>query len=228
MYTTSGGKPVSCLTDNLDGSIALRLLGGVVQGQREERWVTLVEPTAREFAVLRTLIDEADKYVNAQCVAPEPPAILPEQTAEGLAETLRLRREYDRAAREWREKRGDLLKTLPTAENPKAAPYARCVIEVVKTLNGENVEFDVLPVEVFEPLACSALLEVWEAPLGGRVDPPAEGTATAVQAIVDAIRDQSPEPAPEDRTDGTEPDSPATEPSSPLGTEPSTRSLQPT
>ncbi len=213
MFTTSGGQTVSCITDNADGTITLRLLGPVevVDGKptRTSREVLLLEPTAREYAQLRERIVTVDRQVRDMFPAPEPPTVTPDTPeAEARAAVLA----YQEAAQAAMIARRDYVKGEDTS------PYGACVIEVARRLGGVDITLDDLPAEALEVRTCTALLEVWEAPLGGPVVPPA--MAALVEAAT-ATADPEPEPEPESTSD-TAPDSPATEASSPPGTEPST------
>jgi hypothetical protein len=204
---------VSCLTDNSDGTITLRLVGAVERGEdgkprRATREVLLLEPTALEYAQLRTKITACDAALRQQFPAPEAPTITEDMTQD---EANRLRREFQSEFNEWARARKSWTHGLDSA------PYANCVIEAVKVLSGESVTLADLPVEAFDLACCAALLETWEAPLGGPAVLPQ--MADLVAAAI---------PAPEPPTEPTAADSPDTDESSLPTTEPATQSLPPT
>lgn len=210
--TTSGGTPVVCLTENDDGTISVRLHPRSTAGS--DGHVVLEEPTATEYATLRTQIVGLDDEINQKF----PPladvnAVLGDLDPTSAA-GLTVLTEYQRTVNEWVKDRRDYLRALETA------PYARQVIIIIEKLAGVTVTLDDLTAEVFNPLVCGALLEAWERPLDGR----ASRAAKAATPEPDPELVPAPAPAP---TVDTAPASPELEPSSPPGTEPSTPSPLP-
>lgn len=219
MFTTAGGQTVSCVTDNNDGSISLRLLGPIVvdgdgKRRRETREVVLVEPTAREYAELRQMIVEVDKARNESWPYPPPPMM--DGLDEAAARIAAI--DYQRAIAEVNAVRRDY-----SVGADGTFPYALCVIEAAKRLGDATITVDDLPQEALEVRVCAALLEVWEAPLGGPVVP--EGLKELLDGRAAALAPSSPEPQ---SPSSTAADSPDGEESSPPGTEPSTPSAPPT
>lgn len=203
--TTPNGTIVSCLTDNEDGTITLRIhRRSKVNGGKP---VLLDEPTAREYAELRTKMRDADRLLDGKFPIPTAP-VVPDGATEG--ETILLLMQHNAAVAECNQQRRDLIR------DPELAPYAPVVIEVVRRLADLDITLDDLVPEVFNSSTCGALLDLWEAPLGGPVVPPPNPTVdVAVPEPAMAVPDveEPPEPV------STEP-----EPSSPPGTAPSTRS----
>ncbi len=198
---------VSMLTAHDDGSITLRLhpKGSGV------RSVVLIEPTAREYGDLRKKMREADSLVEEKFPLPaapsvvDPPSDLPEGERDAALEVNRLRMvEYTEALGNYSRDRVDYLR------DPDQGPYAQVIIEVARVLGGREITLDDLPRgESDDDHACVALLETWEAPLGGpAATPPAPTAAPPIDA--------PPAPA-----------SPESAPSSPPGTEPASPSLPP-
>jgi len=200
----NGSTLVSMLTDNHDGTIDLRLHPGSSAGES----VRLREPTARQYAELRVLMRDTDQRTQEECPEPAAPEFDESMPALQLAELVRV---YENERDRWRQARRDLLL------DPDKAPYAQVLMNVIEVLGDRRVTLDDLPVEAFHVATCSALLEVWETPLGGRDDPvptpttPAGGGAARPVPLVLA-------------TDDTEAASPAPAESSPPGTEPATPS----
>jgi hypothetical protein len=216
MYTTGAGVSVSCLTDNNDGTITLRLAPARTSDPKVkvEREIVLAEPTGREYARLRTMIVNADRGMQERFPMPDPPTINEpdEPTEADKRAAQKAMQDYTREITKWRKDRKDYERD---EEHPV---YAACVIEAAKILAGQDLTLDDLTVDAFDITTCGALLELWEAPLGGPVVPP-NLLADAAEALA-AARD-----VPELPTAPTEPDSPESEPSSLPGTEPATQSL---
>lgn len=209
MFITENGTQVGCLTDRGDGDWELRLAPKRHEdGRREPRTIVLPEPNALEYARLRTRMVTIDREMTEMFPVPEPP-VIPDETDD--IEKARMAADYADAVGEYRRKRRDYQYGEDTA------PYANVLIEVIESLTGTALTLADLVPEAFQPIVCSALLQGWEAPLGGQVVPGASLPGLAAQdAPVPATEDPD-----ETETDRPAPDSPEPERSSPPGTEPS-------
>lgn len=205
MLTTQSGTKVGSLEDQGDGTVKLRLHPRSKLSESDGTLV-LEEPTARQYAELRDLMRAADRELDEKLPRPDPP-IVPAQLTQ--ADSARMLAEYTAALNKWNDERLDYMRN-PGGPGPgdQPGPYARAVLEACRLL-AKPVTIDDLTAEAFEWRTCRALLEVWEAPLGGRDDP---GTKESTPAAESA----PPEPS--------APDSPAPEPSLLPGTEPASPS----
>lgn len=198
MYVTSNGSKVSILTDNGDGTITVRL--------HDRSEVLLREPTAREYAVLRTRMREADKVIEGKYPEPEEPFFAAD---DDTVEAQRAVADYRKALTEYVRDRIEFIR------DPDEGPYLMAFLDAVNTLTdgARTITADDVNAEAFKITTCMALLEVWEAPLDGAAVAPSSPAATAVPA---EIPDAASPPA-----------SPESEESSPPGTEPASPSLPP-
>lgn len=225
MIVTSGGQTVSCLTDNSDGTVSVRLNPrsdkGTVAADGKGREVVLVEPSLREYAELRTLIVTTHEGIQAAYPAPVYPADVTEEDAKTPEGRQRLI-DYQQAVAKWTTDRNRAIKAIvDDAGNEVTPPYARCMIDVVDRLADVNLTLDDLVPEALQPRTLTGLLELWDAPLGG----PGDLTNNPVlRALAEATTPAPPTAAPES-VDPPAVDSPEPEPSSPLGTEHSPQSL---
>lgn len=167
--------------------------------------VNLREPTARQYAEFRVMMREADVLVRDKFVEPRPPVLTDDMAPDEVA---RMVGEYQEAAATWNHDRRDFLK------DPEHGPYALIVISVVERLGDRKVTLDDLTAEAFNVSTCSAMLGVWEAPLGGPAAPASPGPA-ATPTAAPSVPDASPVA------------STASEGSSPPGTDTATPSPQP-
>ena len=202
------GRVVSMLTDNRDGTVTVRL--SPRDGQ--ERSVRLREPNALEYAELRVAMVDIDRRLEDEFPIPLAPDV-PDGISNDEAGLIVQR--YADARTKYLNARNEAIK------DPEKAPYAFMMIEVIGRLNGETVVLADLPRgEPFSATPCSALLEVWEAPLDGPDD--RDENQPRVPAIVAPVPDSSVSPPA-----GTEPGSSEPEPSSLPTTEPASLSLPP-
>jgi hypothetical protein len=199
MLVTMNGTQVGCLTDVGDGSVRLRLHPRSRVGDANHD-LTLEEPTARDYAELRHLMREADHEIEAKFARPEMPELPDHLDAAAQA---RIIGEFNVELNAWADKVKDYMR------DPETAPYLRAIFETCRRL-AKAVEIDDLTAEAFLPTTCRALLEVWEAPLGGPVG--RAETPRLIETLEPAVPEASP------------PDSPEPEPSSPPGTEPASPS----
>jgi len=214
MFVSSNGQTVSCITDTNDGTVTVRLAPARTEHGREERSVTLQEPSLREYAELRTMIVEAHDAVRAAHPEPEPPGVTPDaaQTPDGQRALL----DYQQAVGAWTAARNKTIKSLTDDDgNERTPPYAGCVIAIVERLADQKVTVDDLVPEALFPRTCTALLEVWDAPLGGPGD---LASNPLLRALAEAGTPAQPTAAPPS-ADPPAPDSPAPAESSPPGTE---------
>lgn len=225
MIVTSGGQTVSCLTDNSDGTISVRLNPrsdkGTPTADGTGREVILHEPSLREYAELRTLIVDTHEAIQQQFVAPVYPAHITEEdakTADGRKTLL----DYQQAVAEWTTARNKAIKAIVDENgNEVTPPYAKCMIEIVDRLAQVKLTLDDLVPEALQPRTLTGLLEVWDAPLGG----PGDLTNNPVlRALAEATTPAPPTAAPASDVPPAA-GSPEPEQSSPLGTEHSPQSL---
>ena len=160
--TTRGGREVQTLRNNGDGTLGLRLHSKVIG---EERWLTLREPSAREYAEIRVLIRDVDDQVRDAVPIPAEPVITDDMTPEQTGQAVVT---FNEQVEAFQRDRKDML------FDPEKGPYALVICEVAKRLGGTpDLTFDDLLPEAFMVPTCSALLEVWEGPLGGPAVPDA-------------------------------------------------------
>jgi hypothetical protein len=201
---TSNETTVSMLTAEDDGTIRVRL----TRSAGNERHVTLREPNAIEYAELRMQMRAVDKMLAETCTPPEAPDI-----EDGAADRAARHAvtEYAKAVAKWQDDRLDLIR------DPEKPAYGVVFVEAIHRLGmdgAQDVGLEDLPPEALHVQACTALLETWEAPLGGPVVPPRPRPVLAVP-------DSAPQPSP---LPDTPADSPEPAESSPPGTDTSTRS----
>lgn len=156
---------VACLTLRDEQQIELRLRKKPDQPQRT---VLLWEPSAIEYARLRKAALAADEEL-AQAF-PRPPDPVDRLPDESDVDRAMRHGAYQRAMADWLDERHNYR----TDEDH--APYAKVLIEAVKTLSTESVTLDDLTAETFKAQPIQALLEVWETPLDGLVSPVVEET----------------------------------------------------
>lgn len=190
---------VECLTRLDEGRIELRL-----HSKRERRTIILPEPSAIEYARLRIQMMDADKTVNDKYPEPE----RPRDRIDGESDFDRAERftDYNGVVAQWLDDRSSFRL------DPDEAPYANALLAVIETLAEQTLTLGDLTPEAFKASTLQALLEVWEAPLGGPVSPPPAAT---------------PAPVTEDPGEPDELVSPESTPSSPPGGEPSPPSPPP-
>lgn len=226
MYELGNGQEVSCLTDHKDGTISLRLLGEVVPGPdgpvRTVREIRLLEPTAIEYAELRTMIIDADRITTEKF--PPPPAPAPPPPFDEMDEAERrvaVQRysaevaEYARIGSERVVERENFIRS------PETALYAQVVLRAAKMLGGQDIALAELPVDAMTSTACTGLLEIWETPLGGRGDRQTPNPSGPAAPEMPPVQPASTEPASSDLAPSSPP---GTEPSSPSPLPPSTDS----
>lgn len=226
MIVTSAGHTVSCVTDNNDGTVTVRLAPTRdADGATTEREVRLAEPSLREYAELRTLIVDTHEGLQRRFPPPPTPSFDTEvaQTPEGMAALA----EYQQAVQEWTAARNKAIKAIADEDGkPQMPPYAACMVAIVERLAVPPFKFpethppelrgidDLVP-EALQPRTYTGLLEVWDAPLGGPGDLTNNPT---LRALAEAATPAPPTAAPASDAQA-EPASPEPEESSPPGTE---------
>lgn len=208
MYVLQGsdGAVVGSIEDAGDGSVKVRLHPRSRAGDRDG-WLVLREPTTLEYAELRILMRNGDRLLDEKFPQPEMPPVPPDIDAAGAA---RMISDFNRETGRWHVDREDFVR------DPGTAPYLAAMLETCRRLGGNaELEAEDLTVEAYSWKPCRAVLEVWEGPLGGPVEPPETSAPPGVAVPLDP---PGPGPTPE------EPDSPEPEPSSRPGTGRASRS----
>lgn len=190
---TGTPRQVGMLTDEHDGTITVKLHKG--------RTVLLDEPTALQYARLREAMRDVDRQLEDEFPSPPVPTIeegmTPQQATLVVAQ-------YQQDVNRRNLAREDALR------DPEKAPYAQVLLRVINELADPQppVALEHLPVEGFSALVCAGLLEVWETPLGGVVDPPETDTVSVPET---AAATPTLVPVPASPPVATAPDSPAPE-----------------
>jgi len=205
---------VQCLTRLEDLQLKLRLSKRRTEGLPE--FVVLDEPAGLEFARLRKLALAADDEINTKYPRPaEPPDEIP---GESDYERGMRMVEYQKDVSDWLDHRHNYR------TDPDTAVYALVIVEAVNLLTGHTISLADLAPECFKSTPLQAMLEVWEAPLGGPVSPvetpstPEPEPTVPVDAPSNGSSDAPPEAASPESTRssdaGTEPSPPSPPPSS--------------
>ena len=158
--TGANRSEVGCLTRLDEGMIEVRL-HPTTPGAR--RVAVLAEPSALQYARLRVRMMDANQELSDKF--PEPTR--PHEKAESESDWEAVQRfaAYETAVAQWLDDR--------TAHrlDPEHAPYAQAFIEVINELAGVEITLGDVTPEAFKAPTLQALLEAWEAPLGGGASP---------------------------------------------------------
>jgi len=208
--TAANKTQVQCLT-RLDEDLQLKLRLSKRRTEGLPEFVILDEPAGLEFARLRKAALAADDEINTKYPRPDEPR--DEIPGESDYERGMRMVEYQKEVSDWLDARHNYR------TDPETAVYANVIVEAVNLLSEHTVSLADLTPECFKSQPLQAMLEVWEAPLGGPVSPaetpPTQPTVPVAEPPNVSVPPEADSPESTRSSDpGTEPSLPSPPPSS--------------